>query len=114
MSVFAGALNQRVMFQRPLVTKDDYGAVSQAWSDLMEVWAEVKPLSGREALIAGRLSSELTHQISVRYQALFDDPHQVAQLRVVHRGRQLQIHSAINVDQTRERIILLATEIKET
>lgn len=79
----------------------------------MEVWAEVKPLSGREALIAGRLSSELTHQISVRYQALFDDPHQAAQLRVVHRGRSFQIHSAINEGEARERITLLATELKE-
>ena len=113
MSVFAGGLNQRVTFQRALSTKDEHGAVSQAWSELVEVWAEVKPLSGREAAIAGRLSSELTHQISVRYQALFDDPQQVAQLRVAYRGRLFQVHSAINEAEARERVILLATELLE-
>lgn len=113
MSVFAGALNQRVTFQRPLTLKDDHGAVSQSWSDLMIVWAEVKPLSGREAAIAGRLSSELTHQITVRFQSLFDDPQQVAQLRVDYRGRLFQIHSAINEGEARERVILLATELLE-
>ena len=112
-SVAAGSLNQRVTFQRPLVAKDDHGAITQTWSDLMVVWAELKPLSGREERIAGRLSSALTHQITVRYQRLFDDPQQVAQLRVSYRGREFQVHSAINEGEARERVILLATELQK-
>jgi hypothetical protein len=33
------------------------------------VWADIQPLSGREAVFANRISAQLTHQFTVRYQA---------------------------------------------
>ena len=74
------------------------------------VWADIQPLSGREAVIASRISAELTHQITVRYQGIFDNPQQVAQYRVVYRSRIFNIHSALNEDEKRVLVVLLASE----
>jgi SPP1 family predicted phage head-tail adaptor len=74
------------------------------------LWADIQPLSGREAVIAGRLSAELTHQITVRYQRFFDDPQQVAQMRVLYKTRVFNIHSALDEDERRVKLILLASQ----
>ena len=74
----AGTLGRRIKIQRPSTVKDSLGAPSRTWIDVATVWADIQPLSGREAVIASRISAELTHQITVRYQGIFDNPQQVA------------------------------------
>jgi head-tail adaptor len=61
-------------------------------------------------VIAGRISAELTHQITVRYQRLFDNPQQVAQMRVLYKTRVFNIHSALDEDERRVKLILLASQ----
>lgn len=106
----AGALGHRVTIQRPSTVKDSLGAPAPSWSDVATVWADVQPLSGREAVIASRLAAEITHQITVRYQTAFDDPRHVAQMRVLYRNRVFSVHSALNDDEQNEAVILLASE----
>lgn len=106
----AGILNRRIKIQRPSTIKDSLGAPSRSWIDVATVWAEIQPLSGREAIIASRISAEISHQITVRYQAIFDSPQQVAQMRVLYKSRIFNIHSALNEDEKRVQVILLASE----
>ena len=108
--ISAGMLTRRIKIQRPSTIKDSVGAPCRSWLDVATVWAEIQPLSGKEAVIANRISAELSHQIIVRYQSLFDNPQQVAQMRVLYKARIFNIHSALNEDEKRTQIILLASE----
>jgi SPP1 family predicted phage head-tail adaptor len=106
----AGSLNRRIKFQRPSTIKDMMGAPRRSWIDVATVWGEIQPLSGREAVIASRISAEISHQITVRYQPIFDDPQQVAQMRALYRSRIFNIHSALNEDEKRIQVTLLVSE----
>ena len=106
----AGQLNQRVRIQRPTTVKDTLGAPTQVWADVAVVWADIAPLSGREARIADRIASEVSHQITVRYQPLFADPRSVTQMRVLFKGRVFALHGALNEDEANVVVILLASE----
>ena len=106
----AGTLGRRIKIQRPSTIKDSLGAPSRTWIDVATVWADIQPLSGREAVIASRISVELTHQITVRYQSIFENPQLVAQYRVIYKSRIFNIHSALNEDEKRVLVILLASE----
>jgi SPP1 family predicted phage head-tail adaptor len=74
------------------------------------VWADIQPLSGREARIADRVSAELTHQITVRYRPDLDDPQAVSRMRVLFHGRIFAVHAALNDDEANVSVILLASE----
>ena len=108
--ISAGMLTRRIKIQRPSTIKDRFGSPFRSWLDVATVWADIQPLSGKEAVIANRISAELSHQIIVRYQSLFDNPQQVAQMRVLYKARIFNIHSALNEDEKRTQIILLASE----
>lgn len=108
--ISAGMLTRRIKIQRPSTIKDSVGAPCRSWLNVATVWADIQPLSGKEAVIANRISAELSHQIIVRYQSLFDNPQQVAQMRVLYKARIFNIHSALNEDEKRTQIILLASE----
>lgn len=109
-TIGAGQLKHRVRIQQPTVTKDALGAPTQAWTDLATVWADIQPLSGREARIADRIAAEVSHQITVRYRPELDDPKAVAQLRVLYRSRVFAIQAALNDDEANVVVILLANE----
>jgi SPP1 family predicted phage head-tail adaptor len=109
-AIGAGQLCQRVRIQLPIRTKDAAGAPIQIWTDWATVWADIQPISGRESRVADRIASELTHQITVRYRSDFEDPRQVAQMRVLYRGRVFAVHAAINHDEADVSIMLLVTE----
>ena len=108
--ISAGQLNHRMLIQQPMAVKDALGAPIQVWADVATVWAEIQPLSGREARIADRVAAEVTHQITVRYRSDLDDPQVVARMRVLFRGRIFSIHAALNDDEANVAIILLASE----
>ncbi len=108
--ISAGMLTRRIQIQRPSTVKDSLGAPSRTWIDVATVWADIQRLSGREAVIANRISAELTHQITLRYQAVFDNPQQVAQMRALYKSRIFNIHSALNEDEKRTQLILLVSE----
>lgn len=109
-SLSAGNLKHRVCIQQPVLTKDALGAPTETWADFAKVWADIKPLSGREARIADRVASELTHQITIRYRPDLNDPQSVTRMRVLFRERVFSIYSARNDDEANVAIILLASE----
>lgn len=88
--ISAGQMSQRVRIQQPTVAKDALGAPTQTWSDIATVWADIQPISGREARIADRIAAVVSHQITVRYRSEFNDPKSVSQMRVLFRDRIFQ------------------------
>lgn len=109
-SVRAGQLSRRVRIQSRSGAQDSFGGPQLTWSDVATVWADIEPLSGRELESAQRTASEITHQITVRYQSIFADTRVVAGYRALYKTRVFNIHACLNDDECNAVITLLACE----
>lgn len=103
----AGLLRHRVVIQTATATKDSIGGDVETWATLAEVWGEVRPLSGREALEAQRITSTASHFITIRYRADV-----TALMRVVWRGRVFEISQVQNTDGRDTSLVLWCSEIQ--
>jgi len=113
-----GKLDKRITLQSRSATLDDYGQELNSWSDIATVWANVKPIGGREKLRAMAVESLLTHTVTVRYNVLFLPP-AVADARriryVTPAGvRIFNINAAQDLDEARKHIVFDCTEDSET
>lgn len=66
----AGKLRHRITIRRQTNTKTATGGLDRSWADIPAnptVWAEVKAVNGREAVIGTVLQGVSTFQITVRY-----------------------------------------------
>lgn len=69
--MLAGALRERLRFERRPTTADDgYGNVEGGWRMMFQAYARVRPLVGSETVIAQRLSGVQPVRITVRSSAL--------------------------------------------
>lgn len=62
----AGALRERVTFQRAIPFDDGFGNVISGWADLMERSANIRETPGKEVVAAGRIEAAKTATIRVR------------------------------------------------
>lgn len=106
----AGDLRHRVTFQVRSAIQDSFGGQSESWSDVATVWADVLPLSGRELMSAQAVNVELSHKVTIRYQAQFAGPKAVAAMRIAYGDRIFNIHSALDVDERHKEIDLTCAE----
>lgn len=65
----AGQLNVPVALERATETRNTDGGVVYTWAQIAKLWAEIKPLTGRELLLAQQMNSLVTHNVRVRYRA---------------------------------------------
>ena len=105
-------LQQRIIIQRRSSTLDAYGQEINSWTNIGTVWAEVKPLSGREKLRTNAMvvESQLTHQVTVRYSALFLPSVDADAWRIMFGTRIFNITASWNVDEADKTIIFDCTE----
>lgn len=106
----AGDLNCRIKIQTPITGLDPYGSLVPGWHDLMTIWASIEPLTGRELESARQLLSEVTHQITVRYNPALTDTRKVAGYRAIYKERIFNIHATFNENENNVLITLLASE----
>lgn len=105
----AGKLRHRVRIERPVRTVAASGAVAPGtWSLVRDVWASIEPLSGRELIEAGRMSSEVTHRITTRYDQ--DIVEMDSTYRMVFRSRVFSPVSMVVPDERNESIVISARE----
>jgi head-tail adaptor len=114
----AGSLRNRVAIQAPadpeaVGGQDTFGQVTGAWTDVPSaapdgLWgANVRFLSGREALVAKQATPEATHAVTMRYGAPATPAHRL----VLEDGRVLGVVSAGDPDGRRERLELVCQEL---
>lgn len=65
----AGLLRDRVTMLSATTTADGSGGQTTTWLDGDPLWAQVRALSGREALQYGALQSSVSVRIGVRYRS---------------------------------------------
>lgn len=100
----AGKLREPITIQRKQTASDGMGGQALQWVDLFATRADVRPVSGREAVQAMQLQASITHRIYIRYRADL-----TAADRIMLRGQPLQIRAIINIEM-RNRWLELACD----
>lgn len=104
----AGDLRHRITIQSATTGSDGQGGTTKTWATLATVWAQVRPISGREAVQAGQMTSTLTTTVTIRSRTDVT----VGQ-RVVHGSRTLAIASVQDPDGRSEQLALLCSEVQD-
>lgn len=102
----AGLLRKRLVFERPTETLVAGEAV-KTYATLFEAWGEIRPLSGRELFQSNMTQAELSHRISVRYQA---GKVPKTSDRVRYGDRAFDITAVMNVDERNRELVVMAVE----
>jgi SPP1 family predicted phage head-tail adaptor len=107
-----GRLDKRVTIQRRSATKDSYGQELDSWTTIAQVWAQVKPLGGRERMrnAAMVVESILTHTVTVRYSETLMPPLEADAWRILYGSRIFNITSSRDVEEDRRFIEFDCTE----
>lgn len=100
-----GKLRHRVTLQKQINTQNDYGAFVTTWQDIATIWAEIKPISGREYFEVSQVQSEVTTQIWIRYCDGIEPT-----MRVAHNGKQYEIVSVLNYQGLNKTLQLMCKE----
>ncbi|OOH89534.1 head-tail adaptor protein [Pasteurellaceae bacterium 15-036681] len=101
-----GRLRHRIKIQTLSNRPNDYGATIAEWRDKYHVWAEVKPLSGREFFGSNQIHSEATTQIWLRYIPNIDRT-----MRVKFNQRLFEIVAVINYKEQNRTLLLQCKEL---
>lgn len=69
MSTGIGALDQRLTLESPSRAPDGGGGATVTWSEVGEIWAGVRPITGDERLRADQVAGRITHTVVIRRRA---------------------------------------------
>jgi SPP1 family predicted phage head-tail adaptor len=62
-----GRLRHEITIEAHGTANDGAGNWTETWDDRGTVWAEIKPLTGRELYAAQAVSPQTTHRVTMRY-----------------------------------------------
>lgn len=102
-----GDLRHRITFQKSNKTPDGYAGNTEIYQDVVTVWAQVDPLTGREYFYAHQIKNEVSHRVRIRYRTDVN-----VEMRIKYGERYLQIESMIDKGERREFLELLCLEEK--
>lgn len=106
----AGQLDRYVDVQQRSTTPDALGQPLNTWTTIKSVYAGIEALSALKRAIAGLAVTDVTHQITVRYDAIFADPRVAGAYRIVYVGRIFEVLGVENVDEGNQMIVISARE----
>lgn len=105
MGVNTGQLNRRISLQMLTGGQDALGQPVQTWTEIAQVWADIRHLSGMQAIQADAHISTVRASIRVRYRSGL-----AAGMRVVH-GATVYAIRAVLPDETDRQAVDLACEV---
>ncbi|ARL25488.1 phage head closure protein [Burkholderia pseudomallei] len=108
--VRAGQLDRDVEVQQRSTTRDAIGQPVNTWTTIKNVYAGIEALSAVKRGIAGLVVTDVTHQITVRYDTIFADTRVAAAYRIVYAGRVFEVLGTENVDEGNHTIVINARE----
>lgn len=102
----SGALRQRLVLEAPERVETEGGAATVTWAEVAALWAEVRPVSGREIVLADAVKARVTHEVSIRYRTGLRP-----EMRFAGPGaRVLEIRSVLDLDERRRWLICQCEE----
>ena len=103
----AGDLTERIVIERRTGATNDWGEpLPDSWLPIVQTWAAVTPLVGREYLAAQAAMSEVKVKIIMRYR-----PGITPADRVSHGGQVYGIEAVIDVHSSRRELHLMCRAI---
>ncbi|MDT2277698.1 phage head closure protein, partial [Paenibacillus larvae] len=102
-----GKLNKRITIKKHEPLPDGAGGYEDddGLADVATIWANIRPLRGREYWQSQQTQAEVTHSIMIRYRKDIDRSHVVN-----YSGRLFDIQHIINVDEANRTLILHCVE----
>ncbi len=79
MSLSVGKLRHRVRVEQQVQVRNSFGETSVEWEELGTFWAQIRPMSSREMMIAQQIQSKVDTVIVMRFNAAVN-----ASMRGVH------------------------------
>jgi len=74
----AGTLDRLISIQALTTSQDEYGGVTETWTELAQVWARWLPGAGSERFAAGSVHAETQGRFHIRWRADVTPQHRVA------------------------------------
>ena len=102
-----GDFRHRITFQESVKVPDGYKGFTITWQDVVVVWAQVDPLSGREYFYAHQIKDEISHRVRIRYRTDVNE-----EMRILHGERSFKIESMIDMGERREFLEIRCQEEK--
>lgn len=62
--------SKRISVRQKSATRDSYGQPLDTWTEILETFAKIEPVNGKEFIQGNAQQSETTHTIMTRYNAL--------------------------------------------
>ncbi|MFP3890978.1 phage head closure protein [uncultured Ralstonia sp.] len=106
----SGLLTRLITIEQRVTTQDSFGQQQETWNTVKPVYALIEALNGSERAAAQSVMTDVSHRITVRYDAIFADPRVVAAYRATYNGRIFIIQAALNIDEGNQIVELMAAE----
>ena len=90
-----GKLRHRIIFQQLSNSKNEYGEPVEEWLDIKTVWAEIKPVGGKQFFAAKQINAEISHNIYIRYRNSLS-----SSMRIKFKERIFEILYIMNVNES--------------
>ena len=100
-----GELRKRVTVQTETQSTDGAGGYILGWTTFANVWANIKPLTGREIFVASHLEGHVTHHVQMRYLSGV-----TSDMRLSYNSRLFNIQAVLNTDERNQWTELLVEE----
>ena len=107
----AGKLNRRVNVLKPNHTVDQYGQQTTGYETFATVWANIKPIGGKEKLRAMAYDTVLTHELTIRYDKRFLPTIAADAWHIEYGQRTFEVISAIDWMDARQWLVLEVREV---
>lgn len=101
----------KIIIQNATEVSSDMGEFSTSWIDIATIRAVIRPVKQFEKMQYGKMDSEVTHEIIVRYQSIFSNPLTSAKYRINFNNRQLEIKEAMNLFEDNKFVKIIASEV---
>lgn len=96
--------NRKIRIQQRSAGQDEAGQPTEVWTDVCQVWAEIRDVTGREFVSASAERAEVTTRIWIWRRADI-----TAAMRVVYAGAVYDIKAALDAGQ--KDTLLMCTKV---
>ena len=100
-----GKLNKKIQIQKKSGIRDPYGHEVISWVKVVDCFANVKPIGGREKIRNNAIESTLSCTIAIRYNPDLLPLTTPDSWRIIYESRILNITAAQDLDEARRFII---------
>lgn len=102
-----GILNRRIIIEKATSTSDGAGGRTVTWATDKTVWAEIRQISPKRLMEAGKQFQGTPYEITVRYDAV--DITNIGEYRINNNSNYYTIHSIENIEDKNTYKLILAS-----